>query len=210
MHIKHFIPIPPIIAAALFANSAYGLTSPIRSCNKTTCPSNTMMLPNLMAAWTCKTYGTKECYISNGTTYVYNPCTSCDAGYTLKKIALPQQCGEAEMFMTCECFCFNCISDSGYVAAGTGYEKMVNRYCECASGTPTCKESTSYRCAKGYVGRSTNGTSGCSPCPSSGDVRGTTASAGSISTTNCYLPSGTNFSDNTGRGTYTGDCYYTN
>ena len=88
-----------------------------------------MMLPNLMAARTCKTYGTKECYISNGTTYVYTPCTSCDAGYTLKKIAMPQQCGEAEMFMTCECFCFNCISDSGYVATGTGYEKKVNRHC---------------------------------------------------------------------------------
>lgn len=218
MNIKHFITIPPIIAAALFANSAYGLPSigdigeigQITTCTKTPCPSNTTTLPILMTSVLCAQDGTKECYKSGSTTYVYTPCTSCTPGFTLKQVAIAQ-CGlSGEIFMGCECVCNNCTSDAAYTAAGTGYQKKVNRTCDCSSGTAKCTETTVYQCAVGYYGRSTNGTSGCTRCPSSGGVYGTTAAAGSTAITSCYIPSGSSFSDGTGSGTYTGNCYYQN
>jgi len=104
----------------------------------------------------------------------------------------------------------------------------------------SCDNVISYQCAKGYYGTATSASSGCTKCPanatcgggngsgficdkgyykngaicarcpSSGGVYGTTADAGATSITSCYLSSGTTFSDNTGSGTYTSDCYYSN
>jgi len=104
----------------------------------------------------------------------------------------------------------------------------------------SCDNVTSYKCASGYYGTATSATSGCTKCPanatcaggngstfscakgyykdgtvcarcpSSGGIYGTTASTGATSITSCYLPSGTTFSDSTGSGTYTSDCYYVN
>ncbi len=49
----------------------------------------------------------------------------------------------------------------------------------------------------------------CRPCPlSDNGVRGTTASTGATLITDCYLPAGTAFSDDTGSGIYTSRCYY--
>ncbi len=106
--------------------------------------------------------------------------------------------------------CQKCKSCSGastgaWTAHTTGYQKRTVTYCEC-DGTKHTK--TEYRCAAGYYGNSTNGTSGCTRCPSSGGVYGTSAQ-GSTDITSCYLPSGTTFSDSTGSGTYTSNCYYT-
>lgn len=69
----------------------------------------------------------------------------------------------------------------------------------CAGGN-----GSAFVCAKGYYKSGT----ACSRCPSSGGVYGTTASTGATAITQCYLPSGTEFSDDTGSGTYTGNCYY--
>ena len=107
--------------------------------------------------------------------------------------------------------CQKCKSCSGastgtWTAHSTGYEKRTVTECNC-SGTPTTR--TEYRCAAGYYGTTSNGTSGCTRCPASGGIYGTSA-AGSTAITACYLPSGTAFSDAAGSGTYTGDCYYKN
>ena len=224
MNIKHFITIPPIIAAAILANSAYGISigdigtgggfETMEGFAKITCPSSTSTLPILPVQYVCATYGAKECYKSGSgstsTTYVYSPCTSCSPGYTLTYVAI-SQCGLTnKIFKACDCICSNCTSDTTYTAAGTGYQKKINRQCECGSGTATCKTTTVYQCAVGYYGHSTNGTSGCTRCPSSGGVYGTTAAAGSTAITSCYIPSGSSFSDGTGSGTYTGNCYYQN
>lgn len=72
--------------------------------------------------------------------------------------------------------------------------------------TTAIKASCEYQCKKGYYGSGQS----CTRCPSSGGVYGTTAVAGAIAITACYLPSGTAFSDTTGSGTYTDDCYYQN
>lgn len=87
-------------------------------------------------------------------------------------------------------------------AYSTGYEKRT--VATCNTSTCVCTKTAEYRCAVGYYGTSTNGTSGCTRCPESGQ-----SVAGSTDITSCYLPAGTAFSDSTGSGTYTSDCYYT-
>lgn len=76
----------------------------------------------------------------------------------------------------------------------------VSAMCSCGTAT--------YKCAVGYYGSPKNASSGCTRCPASGGVYGTTAAAGATSITKCYLPSGTAFSDTAGSGEYTGNCYY--
>ncbi len=137
-------------------------------------------------------------------------CNTCASGYTRTQTSATMMgCGTSNYYYCkSNCTgCTNCTSDTSWSSVGTGYEKKVTRTCDCN----TCNSSTLYRCAAGYYGSSTNGTSGCTRCPSSGGVYGTSA-AGSTAITSCYLPSGTtvSFSDSTGSGTakYTSDCYY--
>ena len=99
----------------------------------------------------------------------------------------------------------NC-QPSAWSSFSTGYETRTYRQCDLTLSN--CLSSIEYRCAVGYYGNPTSGSSGCSRCPSSGGTYGTTASAGSTSITSCYIPSGTSFSDSTGSGRYTGNCYY--
>ena len=49
----------------------------------------------------------------------------------------------------------------------------------------------------------------CTPCPSFNSVSGTTQLMGPNKITDCYIPSGNVFTDNTGTYTLTDDCYYT-
>lgn len=83
-----------------------------------------------------------------------------------------------------------------------------------------CNKKYTCKCEQGYYGTpshdfgleigDTGSCSGtCTRCPASGGVYGTTAAAGATSITECYIPSGTTFSDDTGSGTYTNACYYT-
>ena len=152
----------------------------------------------------CANY-TQYCY--SGNTMVYN-CTQCSAGYKLDGGTVEVDgCSNAIQANGCilDCTgCSNCTSDTTWSATGTaGYEKKVTRTCSCN----TCNASTSYRCAAGYYGSSTNGTSGCTRCPSSGGVYGTSA-AGSTAITSCYIPSGTSMTDSVGTYEYTSNCYY--
>lgn len=111
--------------------------------------------------------------------------------------------------------CTGCTSDASWSSAGTGYMKKVTRTCDCG----VCKESTAYQCASGYWGSSTNGTSGCSQCPTWSGVytnsarttlaRGT-CSSGVTGITGCYVIPGT-FYDATGTFTISNyPCMYSN
>lgn len=96
----------------------------------------------------------------------------------------------------------------------TSWNDIGNGYEESAGMTFLCNEcydvgENKYRCAAGYYGSSTNGTSGCTRCPSSGGIYGVSA-AGSTSIASCYIPSGKSMSDSVGAYTYTANCYYTN
>lgn len=101
------------------------------------------------------------------------------------------------------CSKFNCASTT-WTAAATGYETRIYRACD--SSFIECISTTQYRCAVGYYGSSSNGTSGCAKCPSSG----ATDSAGTAAITSCYLPAGTTASDTSGAYTFTNNCYYSN
>ncbi len=101
-------------------------------------------------------------------------------------------------------------------------------YARCGSGP------TTYKCASGYYGTATSSTSGCTKCPSNATCAGGNgstfrcnanyyksgsacepcpnggkSSSGSTDITSCYLSAGTSFSDSTGSGEYSGNCYYT-
>lgn len=113
--------------------------------------------------------------------------------------------------------CKTCTSASTgqWKAHATGYEKRTNTACYCAGGTYTYDQ---YRCAAGYYGSSSNGTSGCTQCPWTDlwDEPGLvtrsarTSAAGSTSVSSCYFTGGTSkkFYDVTGALELTGNCYY--
>ncbi|MDE6481849.1 MAG: hypothetical protein K2L25_03470 [Alphaproteobacteria bacterium] len=71
-----------------------------------------------------------------------------------------------------------------------------------------CGVQNSYICAQGYYGSPTLLNKTCTKCPSSGGVAGTTTGTGATKITECYIPAGTAFSDTTGAGTYSENCYY--
>lgn len=183
-------------------------------CNSSACSYNDTGYIQLNAVANCwnglNANPSATCYDN----YMVLTCSfGCADGYEEKTKSVSVPCtGGTVSYTTCQSVCAecaDCTSDTAWSAAGTGYQKKVTRTCNCG----TCNEATSYRCAAGYYGSSSNGTSGCTRCPSSGGVYGTSA-AGSTAITSCYMPSGTSvsFSDVTGSGTakYTSNCYYTN
>ncbi len=70
-----------------------------------------------------------------------------------------------------------------------------------------CVVRTEYRCNDGCYGTaSSDGTSGCTACPKSGRKNGQSVAGSNKAITSCYLSGA--FSDSTGSGTYTNNCYY--
>ncbi len=144
--------------------------------------------------------------------YAVRNCTKCDdlGRYALAlrgPLDLPN--GDRATYNDCEMyFCdnsTNCVSDSSWSNGNTGYQKKTSRSCI----SNRCQETTSYRCADGYYGSSSNGSSGCSRCPYADGYYGS-SSAGSTSQTSCYMPSGRSGSDTTGQFTYAGNSYWCN
>lgn len=128
-------------------------------------------------------------------------CAKCYSGFIPKNVTLPSQ-GRCKT-VTFEDYCIQCdssCSGSGWTDYGTGYVRKYTGVCNCNG---TCDKTYSYACAAGYYGVTSNGTSGCTPCPNSG-----TSAQASTSITSCYLPSGTVGSDSTGTYVYTSNCYY--
>ncbi|MDE6481740.1 MAG: hypothetical protein K2L25_02890 [Alphaproteobacteria bacterium] len=173
-------------------------------CSVTTCTGGEMYTLNTCAdgSYTTKCYKTPS-----GKIFKVFICTSCVRG-TLGEATLSElipECNSlAPVSQCCDaCDSASCTGDTTYIAHGAGYESKSTRTCSCLNG---CKvTSTSYRCAAGYYGTSTNGTTGCTACPNGG----TSVAGSNTSITSCYLPTGTKFSDPSGSGDYTGNCYYT-
>lgn len=91
--------------------------------------------------------------------------------------------------------------------ANTGYLKAQCVRESCLDYSAGCDTEVVYACTLGYYGKSTDGVSGCTVCPSNGmsNVLG----MGGFDIGDCYLPAGTSSSDATGRFTVSADCYYT-
>lgn len=94
---------------------------------------------------------------------------------------------------------------------GGGCDKVSGSACV----NNVCTFDTTARCQKGYYGTAKlnnlkTSCSGCTACPSSGGIAGTTSGPGATAITECYIPAGTKSSDSTGSFEYTGNCYYKN
>ena len=156
-----------------------------------------------------------QCYSDSGA-YQYRviSCGSCTNGATrtANRQILPG-CATTVDYYTCDGgdtpglqpgggsgSCPSNCNYANWTAGNTGYEK------KCNTSTYTCQ----YRCAPGYYGTSTTGTTGCTRCPAllrTGENYST--SAGGVSTIDrCYMPLGSPFSDLFGQGVYTSDCPY--
>ena len=154
-----------------------------------------------------------ECYKANEWLGLFPYCTQCNSGYQLKRRSITQnmsglgierctQCSSTSIVIDydeCEKCTLNCSGSLSWSTIKAGYQRRT----VCNNGCGTYE----YRCAAGYYGSSTNGSTGCNKCPSSGEVEGQSA-AGSTEITSCYIPKNTTLSDSTGKYQYTSDCYY--
>lgn len=168
------------------------------------CSSITGQCPILVALAPSCTGGSMLYYNNTGIT----SCTGCVTGYELvSKTILVSGCQNPISYKTCEAECNGICpggcSTTSWTAFSTGYEQR--RVGTCNTTTCICMYDIEFRCAAGYYGSSTNGTPGCTACPSGG-----TSAAGSTAQTNCYIPSGQTGSDATGTYTYTSNCYWKN
>ena len=179
----------------------------------------------------CKDYTAMCVYLQGKVTGVAS-CYTCNPGYELVKnpsasgITACSSTGDPNEdsggvghydYTECvkNCTASNCAS-TNWVAKSTGYETRTYRSCSATGTSGTCNSTTQYRCAAGYYGSSTNGTSGCTQCPqwtgvytNSGKTtlaRGT-SSAGTTAITGCYVAPGTYY-DATGTFKTTTNCAY--
>lgn len=142
-------------------------------------------------------------------------CKSCKSGFVLKSKTVTD-CGKTYKYNTCSGTCSATCGDNTteWTTVKRGYETREYEYC--IAGT-TCKKKTQYRCATGYYGTSTDGSSGCTSCPSRLFGATTTPpnnpdSASiflSVGITACYFPAYTDINDEpSGTYHYTDTCYY--
>ncbi len=90
--------------------------------------------------------------------------------------------------------CTKCNSSNAYLL------EHKSTYGNCDISYYTCE------CNYGYFGTQGN----CSQCPEYETGKRGSVAAGARTITECYIPGGTGFSDNTGSGTYTDKCFYKN
>ncbi|MBE6456370.1 MAG: hypothetical protein E7008_00270 [Alphaproteobacteria bacterium] len=163
----------------------------------------------------------------------YKDCTACKSAATMvtqnistgtNLIRYQQACGETTSMTTRnECSC-GTQCDSAYClimwtpwsTVKTGYQERTKSACNASTNCACAVVEREVRCAAGYYGTAsygmladgTYGYSGCSRCPSSGGVYGTSV-AGSTAITSCYIPAGDiSWTDNTGTYVCGEDSFY--
>ncbi|MCM1223524.1 MAG: hypothetical protein NC548_54645 [Lachnospiraceae bacterium] len=163
--------------------------------------------------------------MDDGSCYYIPSCETCpsgyekeyeDTGWKYSDYCWNEERGEELYFLSvvrykCVPQCTNCDSTS-WSALRTGYQSRIFRWCD----DGTCKSQTQYRCAAGYYGTSSNGTSGCTQCPAWSGVYTTpaktttlrgTSDAGATQITECYVSAGTHY-DRTGTFKISSTCQY--
>lgn len=181
-----------IIAAILFPNFAHALgiegetIDPETIC--CTWENNMSASEAILNGATCICTADRP---DKGDLYAHHPCATCYEIYG---------CPTG----TCQ------SSSSNWTNGNKGYQQRT--VCNAYTG---CVNRTEYRCAANYYGQSTDGATGCTPCPSSemglgtGEPQGY-SSAGSISITRCFIPQDYEICDSSGCFDTTNDCYYQN
>lgn len=190
--------------------------------NMQTANANTCIATDTCTSGNCTDlYVGKNCTLDAGPVRYYGgiykvqSCASCNAGYAMRTIGsltIPDCSTVKTAYKTCDIKCDNCISID-WTDSAVGYQRYTSKVCNSDS---SCSVSYSYRCAVGYWGTSSNGTSGCSLCPEwtgvytnsarTTNVRGT-SSVGTTEITGCYVASGTYY-DVTGTFNTNGNCPY--
>lgn len=121
---------------------------------------------------------------------------------------------QARAAAPCAMPCSGCDPEAWGLAGKTGYEREIDRECDCDTGI--CAVSYSYRCAAGYFGTpsgcatgSCASATGCTSCADATGNSSFTVAAGDDKTINdcCSLPS-TPISDTKGVFDYGGTCCY--
>ncbi len=126
----------------------------------------------------------------------------------------------------CECDdgtrydCFEpCADDStcdthigSWTSTGSGNtERIQTKFCEPNYTSGVCDSYWGYlyRCVRGYYGNPTSSNqNACVRCPAINGIYGTTVAADTTSISGCYIPSGTELSDTTGKYEFSQNCYY--
>lgn len=120
------------------------------------------------------------------------PCLLCSSGYHEEN----NKCVKDKT-------CSDCNS-TDWTAYSTGYERKTTATCNTSTGV--CNKTYTYRCAVGYYGSSTNGTSGCTKCNTINGIQSTTSSAGQTSCTACCVDSGATGTNTKGAFKLTAKC----
>lgn len=177
--------------------------------------------------------GTTTIYYVYGTSLLtlLGNCSACGTGYTREAVttsnvntassswnAVTSVCSNVSSMIsglyTCVAkTCTDCTSDTNWTnAATTGYQKKTTATCNAG----VCTKTTEYRCAQGYWGSSTNGTSGCTECDKWTGVYTNSSmttqsagycSAGTTARTGCFIIPTTLY-DASGTFDLSNVCYY--
>ena len=217
---------------SLAVSPIYGIT--VEGCYSWTCPggeTNFGWYPSAdPLSRNCASYSAACVHYDKAAGSSVATCTACNPGYEITQASsgitacsmledgsdqAPSSGRYNYTYCTKNCNSTTCAPTS-WTALRTGYETRTNRTCSATGTSGTCNSTTQYRCAAGYYGSSTNGTSGCTQCPQWSGVytnsgkttlaRGT-SSAGTTAITGCYVAPGTYY-DATGTFKTTSNCAY--
>ncbi|MDE6570806.1 MAG: hypothetical protein K2L95_01120 [Alphaproteobacteria bacterium] len=185
------------------------------NCTATVCTGQEPTTLTPISNW-CTAHNT-TCY---NNTYQMLTCTQCSAGYTLKSYSVDIPCATLPYaYFDCVRACqsdSDCAAPRAWSCTGA-YCSRTAEHCILPStggllpiNANTCDTQIEYACNTGYYGTTTNGISGCTSCPQSDSGLPGTSAIGAITNTQCYIASGTPFTDASGSGDYSGDSYYCN
>ena len=201
------------VACLVYGNNAKAAAG---DCTVVSWSNTAQNTPSNEAARTnCKASFPPKCYhLEGAATYCFYSCDICDAGYTRYSVdvsVLTYNCKNISVqAYNCKCECSNCSDTASWTNKGTGYQQRTKKTCSCSTGSAVCSTSTVYRCAVGYYGTTTNGTSGCTQCPtpseSSAGASSTSNAGNNSSISRCYIPESTSYSDGTGKYAFECNC----
>lgn len=170
---------------------------------------------------TTKTNGSCSC--KNGVAD-YSTCTAGTTTYYLCSDSASGGCHAPSVTINGVTYCATSTSSGCSTAAGVTASYTMARFCSnylgvgaktegcfvfgCSgTGLTPSDDRKSCVCNKGYYG---NASSGCTKCPSSGGIDGTTVGINTTDITGCYIPADESMSDSIGTFHFSEPCFYSN
>lgn len=139
-------------------------------------------------------------------TNVFTTCPTGTAKYPVKYCSCQREASGCRTLS-----CTACLSLE-WTELRDGYQsRQIGGICSdntCTSNGICHEPEIEYRCAPGYYGTTTDGATGCAPCPAA-PAGAQTSAGGSTKITDCYIPGKVSYSDSNGTFEYTSNCHYT-